>query len=104
MKSFDSFIARMGEGKRQILTEFYVYRQINKILEFKLTRSAKRIIKALNHIYKSEAVKRRILKKEVSLTRKRTLEIKEQQATKKLKSKMKSTPGPLKKYIFNEGI
>jgi hypothetical protein len=40
---------------------------MNKILELKLTRSAKRIIKALNHAYKGKAAKRRILEKEVSL-------------------------------------
>jgi hypothetical protein len=50
---------------------------MNEILEPKLTRLAKRIMKALNHAYKGKAAKRRILKKEVSLTRKRTLEIKE---------------------------
>jgi hypothetical protein len=50
---------------------------MNKILEPKLTRSAKRIIKALNYIYKGEAAKRKILKKEVSLARKRTLEVEE---------------------------
>jgi hypothetical protein len=42
-------------------------------------------MKALNHIYKGEAVKSRILKKEVSLAYKRILEIKEHQATKRLK-------------------
>jgi hypothetical protein len=61
-------------------------------------------IKALNHAYKGEAAKRRILKKEVSLARKHTLEIEEQQATKRLKSKMKSALGPPKRYIYNEGI
>jgi hypothetical protein len=50
---------------------------MNEILEPKLTRLVKRIMKALNHVYKGEAVKRRILKKEVSLARKCTLEIKE---------------------------
>jgi hypothetical protein len=58
---------------------------MNKILEPKLTRSAKRIVKALNYVYEGEAAKRRILKKEVSLARKHTLEIEEQQATKRLK-------------------
>jgi hypothetical protein len=42
-------------------------------------------MKALNHAYKGEAAKRRILKKEVSLIYKRTLKIKEQQAIKRLK-------------------
>jgi hypothetical protein len=42
-------------------------------------------MKALNHVYEGKAAKRRILKKEVSLIRKRTLEIEEQQATKRLK-------------------
>jgi hypothetical protein len=50
---------------------------MNEILELKLTRSTKRIMKALNHAYEGEAAKRKILKKEVSLARKRTLEIKE---------------------------
>jgi translation initiation factor 2B subunit (eIF-2B alpha/beta/delta family) len=50
---------------------------MNEILEPNLTRLVKRIIKALNHAYEGEATKRRILKKEVSLVRKRTLEIKE---------------------------
>jgi hypothetical protein len=58
---------------------------MNEILELKLTRSVKRIMKALNHVYEGEAAKRKILKKEVSLACKRTLEIKEQQATKRLK-------------------
>jgi hypothetical protein len=40
-------------------------------------RSVKRIIKTLNYAYEGEAAKRRILKKEVSLARKHTLEIKE---------------------------
>jgi hypothetical protein len=34
-------------------------------------------MKALNHVFKGKAVKRRILKKEVSLAHKYTLEIKE---------------------------
>jgi hypothetical protein len=51
---------------------------MNEILELKLTRSAKRIMKALNYAYEGEAAKRKILKKEVSLTCKRILEIKEQ--------------------------
>jgi hypothetical protein len=42
-------------------------------------------MKALNHAYEGKAAKRRILKKEVSLTYKCTLEIEEQQATKRLK-------------------
>jgi len=42
-------------------------------------------MKALNHIYKGEAAERRILEKDVSLARKHTLEIEEQQATKRLK-------------------
>jgi hypothetical protein len=50
---------------------------MNEILEPKLTRSAKQIVKALNHAYKGETAKRRILEKEVSLARKHTLEIKE---------------------------
>jgi hypothetical protein len=50
---------------------------MNAILEPKLTRSAKRIVKALNHAYEGEAAKRRILEKEVSLARKRTLEVEE---------------------------
>jgi hypothetical protein len=58
---------------------------MNEILELKLTRSAKRIVKALNYAYKCETAKRRILEKEVSLAHKYTLEIKEQQAIKRLK-------------------
>jgi hypothetical protein len=50
---------------------------MNEILEPKLTRLVKRIMKALNHAYEGEAAKRKILKKEVSLARKRTLEIEE---------------------------
>jgi hypothetical protein len=50
---------------------------MNEILKPKLTRSLKRIVKALNHAYKGEAAKRRILEKEVSLARKHTLEIEE---------------------------
>jgi hypothetical protein len=46
-------------------------------------------MKALNHAYKGEATKRRILENEVSLARKYTLEIKEQQAIKKLKKQDK---------------
>jgi hypothetical protein len=34
-------------------------------------------MKALNHVYKGEATKRRILEKDVSLAHKYTLEIKE---------------------------
>jgi hypothetical protein len=58
---------------------------MNEILKPKLTRSAKQIMKTLNYTYKGEAAKRRILEKEVSLARKHTLEIEEQQATKRLK-------------------
>jgi hypothetical protein len=50
---------------------------MNEILELKLTRSVKRIMKALNHVYEGEATKHKILKKEVSLAHKCTLEIKE---------------------------
>jgi hypothetical protein len=50
---------------------------MNTILKSKLTRLIKRIVKALNYIYEGEAAKRRILKKEVSLARKRTLEVEE---------------------------
>jgi hypothetical protein len=58
---------------------------MNGILKPKLTRSAKRIVKAMNYAYKGEAAKRRILEKEGFLARKHTQEIEEQQAIKRLK-------------------
>jgi hypothetical protein len=76
---------------------------MNEILKPKLTRSVKRIIKALNHAYKGEAAKRRILKKEVSLARKHTLEIEEQQATKRLKKQDEKRSWAAKEVYLQRG-
>jgi hypothetical protein len=60
-------------------------------------------MKALNHIYKGEAAKRRILKKEVSLARKRTLKVKKQQATKRLKKQDEKRSWAAKEVYLQRG-
>jgi hypothetical protein len=60
-------------------------------------------VKALNHAYKGEAAKRRILEKEVSLARKRTLEIEEQQATKRLKKQDEKRSWAAKEVCLQRG-
>jgi hypothetical protein len=60
-------------------------------------------VKALNHAYKGEAAKRRILKKEVSLARKHALEIEEQQATKRLKKQDEKRSWAAKEVYLQRG-
>jgi hypothetical protein len=60
-------------------------------------------MKALNYVYEGEAIKRRILKKEVSLARKCTLKIKEQQATKRLKKQDEKRSWDAKEVYLQRG-
>ena len=61
-------------------------------------------MKALNYTYEGEAAKRTVLKKEVSLARKRTLETEEQQATKRLKKEDEKRSWDAKEVCLQRGF